>query len=118
MNDVEISVFPKDDLGDFRALLKEHDIKFSERVFFRDSADSGMTFLGEFMVIGKELGGHIIVGVCAWLAARQGRKVRIKMGDIEAEAGTIEEVKELLAMVQKRSAENQTDQDEGSGPTQ
>ena len=47
--------------------------------------------------------------VGAWIQARYGRKARIKIGEIEAEARTIEEVEELL----KIAAEFQ-DRDHGS----
>jgi hypothetical protein len=32
----------------------------------------------------------------AWLQARHGRKVRLKVGDVEAEAATVQEVEQLL----------------------
>ena len=48
MSDLEIAVFPKEDAGEFRTILKEQDIKYSERAYIRDSADSGgITFLGD-----------------------------------------------------------------------
>jgi hypothetical protein len=37
----------------------------------------------------------------AWLGSRNGRKVRIKIGDIEAEAQTREDVEALLARAQE-----------------
>jgi hypothetical protein len=37
----------------------------------------------------------------AWLGARSGRRVRVKIGDIEAEAHTREEVETLLARAQE-----------------
>jgi hypothetical protein len=40
-----------------------------------------------------------IVG--AWLTTRNGRKVRVKVGDIEVEAGTPEEVERLLEQALK-----------------
>lgn len=118
MSDLEIAVFPKEDAGEFRTVLKEQGIKFSERVYVRDAVDGGMTALGEFMFWGKELGVPAITGICGWLAARQGRKVRVKMGDIEAEAGSVEQVKELLALVQKQSVGEATGDYAGSGSAQ
>ncbi|MEJ0044474.1 MAG: hypothetical protein WDM81_20635 [Rhizomicrobium sp.] len=41
----------------------------------------------------------LIVG--AWLTARSGRKVRVKIGDVELEAGTAEEVERLLSKVEQ-----------------
>ncbi|ARO16044.1 hypothetical protein BVG79_p5000002 (plasmid) [Ketogulonicigenium robustum] len=40
------------------------------------------------------------------------------MGDIEAEAGSVEQVKELLALVHKQSAGEAKGDDGGSGSTQ
>jgi hypothetical protein len=60
------------------------------------------TLLGQFIV---SLGPAFVTGVAAvagaWVQARFGRKVRLKFGDIEAEARTPEELEELL----KRAAE-------------
>ena len=58
--------------------------------------------VGQFVVT---LGPPVVAAVAAvagaWVQARYGRKVRVKFGDIEAEARTPEEVEELL----KRAAE-------------
>ncbi|WP_085787624.1 hypothetical protein [Ketogulonicigenium robustum] len=119
MSDLEIAVFPKEDAGEFRTILKEQDIKYSERAFIRDSAGSGgITFLGEFTMMATTLGPAVIGAIGGWVAARQGRKVRVKMGDIEAEAGSVEQVKELLALVHKQSAGEAKGDDGGSGSTQ
>jgi hypothetical protein len=42
-----------------------------------------------------------------WLGSRNGRKVRIKVGDTEVEAQTPEEVEKLLAHAQQIQQENQ-----------
>src|ERR1035441_3374563 len=42
--------------------------------------------------------GSILVG---WLAARNGRKIRVKVGDIEAEAQTAEDLEKLLVKAQE-----------------
>lgn len=60
---------------------------------------------GEFVVYGVQIGSKVIPALItvlsgalgAWLHARYGRKVRLKIGDIEAEAQTREEVEKLLA---------------------
>ncbi len=43
----------------------------------------------------------------AWLNARYGRKVRVKIGDIEAEARTPEELERLLEKAQKIRERNE-----------
>jgi hypothetical protein len=60
--------------------------------------DVGMTVIKVAQTLGSiGLGG--IAG--AWLQAKNGRKVRLKVGDIEAEAQTAEEVERLLAKAQE-----------------
>jgi hypothetical protein len=90
--------------GISKALL-DADIKASHRMFFRDAADGGASYIGEFLVpiaqvaipaLGVVLGG--------WLQGRFGRKVRIKVGDVEAEARALEEVETLLQRVQEFKA--------------
>jgi len=44
-----------------------------------------------------------------WLKERYGRKVRLKVGDIEAEAGTTEEIEKLLARAQELQASQRTE---------
>ena len=57
------------------------------------------TYLGDFMIELARSPLVVVIGtaVGAWLHARYGRKVRLRMGDIEAEAQTAEEVERLLA---------------------
>jgi L-alanine-DL-glutamate epimerase-like enolase superfamily enzyme len=46
----------------------------------------------------------------AWLQGRSGRKVRLKVGDTEAEARTVGELREMLSMAQdlkKKSSEKE-----------
>jgi len=53
---------------------------------------SGKFIVKLVAIVGPVLG----TGIGAWLHARSGRKVRLKIGDIEAEARTVEEVEKLL----------------------
>jgi hypothetical protein len=94
--------------GELRGIskaLRDADIKASHRMFFRDAADGGASYIGQFLVpiaqvaipaLGAVLGG--------WLQGRFGRKVRIKVGDVEAEARTLEEVETLLQRAQEFKA--------------
>jgi preprotein translocase subunit SecY len=38
----------------------------------------------------------VLTAIAAWLAAQNGRKVRVKIGDVEVEARTAQEIKSLL----------------------
>jgi hypothetical protein len=44
----------------------------------------------------------------AWLTVRNGRKVRVKIGDVEVEAGTAEEVERLLEQALKIKERTET----------
>lgn len=56
-------------------------------------------YLGDFAIklINSPIVGVLVGAVGAWLHARAGRKVRLKIGEIEAEAQTMEQVERLLA---------------------
>jgi hypothetical protein len=62
---------------------------------------SGGPFLsGEFVLeLTDKIGPPLIAGIAGWLHGRSGRKVRLKVADIEVEAPTMKEVKELVALV-------------------
>ena len=61
------------------------------------------SFVGEFIVPLAQVVGTLGVGgiLVAWLQGRAGRKVRLKVGDIEAEARTAEEVEKLLLLAKQ-----------------
>jgi len=62
---------------------------------------AGGPFLsGEFVLkLAGRIGPPLIAGIAGWLHGRAGRNVRLKVGDIEVEASTMEEVEELIALV-------------------
>jgi hypothetical protein len=64
---------------------------------------------GEFVIeIVKTLGSLGLGGIIgAWIQAKHGRKVRVKVGEIEAEASTTEEVEKLLVRAQEIQQRNQ-----------
>ncbi|ASW04438.1 hypothetical protein [Paraburkholderia aromaticivorans] len=86
------------ELRTFHGSLRAADVRFLLRARTFDALDAPGYALGEYVI--KELGpaaiGVIGTAVGAWIAGRSGRKVRLKVGDIEAEARTIEEVEQLL----------------------
>ncbi len=60
-------------------------------------------YLGEFilkLVGAGGLGLGTVIG--AWLQAKYGRKVRLKVGETEAEAQTVEEAGTLLKLAQQQ----------------
>jgi len=86
-------------LSEFAKKLQANGMNPSMAMHFEESADSHSFLLGSFSL---ELGKVIVVPICtaagAWLHAKYGRKVRLKIGETEseAEAQTVEEVKQLL----------------------
>jgi hypothetical protein len=66
------------------------------------------TYLGDFTVrvLGK-VGPPIIAAIAGWLHGRSGRKVHLKVGDIEVDAPTIKEVETLLARAYEIQGRNQ-----------
>ncbi|KVW61709.1 hypothetical protein BGV52_29630 [Burkholderia ubonensis] len=90
------------ELRTFSGSLRAADVRFSQRAMTFDAVDATGYALAEYVV--KELGpaaiGVIGTAVGAWINGRAGRKVRLKVGDVEVEARTPEEVEQLLKQVQ------------------
>lgn len=85
------------ELGELLAVLRAEKILVTTRMQFRDSAGAGTVSLGQFAIETiKVLGPVVTAAIGAWLQKRYGRKVRIKIGEIEAEAQSVEEVEQLL----------------------
>jgi hypothetical protein len=63
----------------------------------RKGAGAGSYHLGEFLVSMTPAAFTAVTAVAAaWIHGRAGRKVRIKIGDVEAEASTMAEIDQLL----------------------
>jgi hypothetical protein len=102
------------ELRTFSGSLRLAGVRFSQRAMAFDSATVTGYPLAEFII--KELGPNLITALAAaagvWISGRSGRKVRLKVGDIEVEARTIEEVEQLL----KRAQAVQAKQASTKGP--
>ena len=82
----------QEELGSFGAAR----VKYTARGMAFDSVDALGYQLPEFYVF---LGSSMtaVAALCgAWIQARYGRKVRIKIGDVEAEGRNVEEIERLL----------------------
>ncbi|WP_186041511.1 hypothetical protein [Burkholderia gladioli] len=103
------------ELRTFSGSLRVADVRFSQRAMTFDAVDATGYALAEYVI--KELGpaaiGVIGAAVGAWITGRSGRKVRIKVGDIEVEARTKEEATLLL----QQAVETQAQRDGKSGGT-
>ena len=65
-------------------------------------------WLGQFVIVAKTatpivaiIGPALGTVIGVWLHNRYGRKVRMKIGDIEVEAQTMDEVRELLHIIEE-----------------
>ena len=77
--------------------LREYDPKLSCEVFVQDADATPVTNLGQIAIaIGPAIVGTVGVVMGAWFHSRFGRKVRVKIGEVEVEASSVEEVTELL----------------------
>lgn len=69
---------------------------------------STTTYLGDFAIkVLGTIGPPIIAAIAGWLHGRAGRKVHLKVGEIEVDAPTIKEVEVLLARVQEMRESNE-----------
>lgn len=93
-DDISESAEHQQALRQVSSVFKRADPAVRELVLMRKSADMSSVHMGGFFI--QYLAPAGIAAVTAWLVARIGRKVRIKVGDVEAEAATIEEVQALL----------------------
>jgi hypothetical protein len=87
------------ELKDLSIAFEAQGVKISYVVELEESAGPSQSpLLGTYMIdLAKAAGLMIGPIVGAWLQARYGRKARLKIGDIEAEARTPEEVEKLIA---------------------
>ncbi len=102
------------DLSAFSSVLRERGIKYTQRGMAFDSAAGGGFALGQYAIPIATAALTAISAACvAWFNGRSRRKVRIKIGDVEAEASTINEIDALL----KRAADFRDNASENDTPT-
>lgn len=89
------------ELRHFSGALRVAGIDYSQRGIAFDSADALGYPLPEFLVAFSPAMAALAAICGAWLQARYGRKIRIKIGDVEAEARTFEEIEQLLKRAQE-----------------
>lgn len=99
------------EISQFGASLRSANIRYGQSAMAFDSVDAHGFPLPEFILAIKTLASSPAVTVlggalATWLGARYGRKVRLKIADIEAEARTPKEIDELLAKAAKFQQEN------------
>jgi hypothetical protein len=76
--------------------------KVSFDMFIQDAIDAPSFLLGGFTIENvKSVVVVLVPALGAWLQGRYGRKVRLKVGDIEAEARNVAEIEKLLKQAEK-----------------
>lgn len=86
------------DMIDLSMHLRNADAGLSQRMFVKDaSGGGGMEQLAEMSVV---VVPAVITAFTTWFVARSGRKVRLKIGDLEAEANDIDGVRKLIKMAE------------------
>lgn len=88
-------------IGEVFTAFKNEGIKIQPRIFTMDAVDAVGGATGEFMAFAKVLGPPIVAALGGWLAGRNGRKVKIKVGEIEAEANSVKELDKVLERIGK-----------------
>ncbi|MFM0205683.1 hypothetical protein PQR53_38410 [Paraburkholderia fungorum] len=101
------------ELRQFYQLVRADGTRVSAVAFTVDSVGASGGLMGEFViplaqVIGPVLGGAAV----AWLQGRAGRTLRLKVGDLEVEARTPEEIGQLLKQAQALQASQGETQNE------
>lgn len=91
------------ELSELGETLRQRGVPFSQLSTGFEAAGGGDYLLPGYFVAIKELGPPVIAAIAAgagaWVQARFGRKVRLKVGDIEAEGRSVEEIESLLKKV-------------------
>ncbi len=105
------------ELSQFGASLRDAGIRYSQRAMAFDSVDAHGYGLPEFIFAIKDIGTPLVgaLGAVAgaFLHAKYGRKVRLKIGEDEAEAQSVAEIEQLL----KIAAKYRNDDSESAGDT-
>ena len=89
------------------AAFKKNKIEIDAPFMTLDSVDAVGGYTGQIAVLASAF-GPVLAGILgAWLQSKAGRKVRLKDGDIEIEARTVEEVGKLLDMAAEQRAKRE-----------
>ena len=94
-------------IGEVFTAFHNEGIKIQATAFAMDAVDAVGGATGEFLAFAKVLGPATIAALGGWLAGRNGRKVKIKVGEIEAEANSVKELDEVLERVGKIKHDNE-----------
>lgn len=98
--DYEIFVDSEEDKAELKELWLADGIRPSQRMYFRDDAGASAIAIGG-MLLKSEVIKVALAAIGGWLAAKNGRKIRLKVGDIEVEATTVQELEDVIKLAEK-----------------
>jgi hypothetical protein len=92
--------------GEFYKSFEANGVKVSPTYYVFDSANGGGGLVGEYLIplaqaVGPMLGGALV----AWLKGQSGRKVRVRIGELEIEARTVDDIEKLLRKIMELQLE-------------
>ena len=99
-------------LGNFLRAVRLQDVEVSARYYVNDAVGGGGGMSGEFGIIASAIGPAVCAAVGAFLAARYGRKARLKIGldgEVEAEAQTVKQIEKLMKVAEKHRREKDSE---------
>jgi hypothetical protein len=89
------------ELRQFYQLVRADGIRISAVAFAMGSVGAGGGLVGEFIIPLAQVIGPVLAGAAvAWLQGRAARRLRVKVGDVEVEARTPEDIGQLLKQAQ------------------
>jgi hypothetical protein len=83
-------------------------IKIEATAFAMDAADSVGGATGQFLTFAKTIGPATIGALGVWLAGQNGRKVKIKLGEIEVEANSVKQLDEVMERLGRIKCDNES----------
>jgi hypothetical protein len=97
----------QDGLKSVLEVFRAEGVQIKPRYSTRDSTGPSGGLSGEIIVFAKTLGPVVLAVLTAWLTARNGRKMSIKVDGIEVEAHTVKDVERLLLKAQEIKQKNE-----------
>ena len=98
-------------LREFEQGLQSNGLEVSSIIELREAwtpVPTSAPYLGDFIIkLAGQVGPPLIAGIVGWLHGRSGRKVRLKVGEIEVEAPTMKEVERLVSLIPEIQQRNQ-----------
>ncbi|CAB3774844.1 hypothetical protein [Paraburkholderia humisilvae] len=89
------------ELSQFYQRVRAGNVRINAVAFTKDTTGASRGLVGEFVIpLAQVIGPALARAAFTWLQGRAGRKLRLKAGDLEIEARTIEDIGQLLEQVQ------------------